>query len=62
MKLDRSAVMRDAHRRYRDGQRLGLDWTFSRCLTVAWTAHRLRQISPRRHYQPQPHGEYSYAS
>lgn len=38
--LDRSAVMRDAHRRYRDGKRLGLDWTFSQCLKTAWAAAR----------------------
>jgi len=40
---DRAAIMRDAHKRYRDGRRLGMGWTFSRCLTTAWAAARIRR-------------------
>gem|GEM_PF-4979817 len=40
---DRRAIMRDAHKRYRDGRRLGIDWTFARCLQTAWRAARIRQ-------------------
>ena len=43
-KPDRAAVMRDAHKRYRDGIRLGLGWSFSRCLSTAWVAERQRII------------------
>lgn len=42
-RLDRTAVMRDAHKRFRDGRRLGLGWTFSRCLRTAWAAARIRR-------------------
>jgi hypothetical protein len=45
MKLDRASVMRDAHRRYRDGKRLGLGWTFGQCLSTAWAAARLARDS-----------------
>lgn len=51
MTYDRSAVMRDAWGRFRDGKRLGLDWDFARCLRVAWTAAKLRREFPRREYQ-----------
>lgn len=40
---DRAAVMRDAHRRYRAGRRLGMGWTFGRCLSTAWAAEKLRR-------------------
>ncbi len=40
---DRAAIMRDAHRRYRDGQRLGLSWSFGRCLSTAWAAAKMRR-------------------
>jgi len=40
--IDRSAIMRDAHKRFRDGRRLGLDWTFGRCLSTAWAAAKAR--------------------
>ncbi|MGJ0509971.1 MAG: hypothetical protein ACR652_23155 [Methylocystis sp.] len=43
MKPDRRAIMLDAHRRFRDGQRLGLGWTFSQCLTTAWAAAKIRK-------------------
>lgn len=39
---DRAAVMRDAHKRFADGKRLSLGWTFSQCLKTAWAAARLR--------------------
>lgn len=39
---DRSAIMRDAHKRYRAGLRLGLEWTFGRCLSTAWAAAKAR--------------------
>lgn len=42
-RFDRAAVMRDAHRRYRDGRRLGLAWTFAQCLRTAWAAARLQR-------------------
>jgi hypothetical protein len=40
--LDRAALMRDAHKRFADGRRYGLDWSFSQCLKTAWEAARLR--------------------
>jgi hypothetical protein len=42
-KLDRAAVMRDAHLRYRQGLRLALGWTFAQCLSTAWAAAKIRQ-------------------
>jgi hypothetical protein len=42
MQLDRSAIMRDAHKRFRDGRRLGLGWSFGRCLSTAWAAAKAR--------------------
>lgn len=52
-RYDRAAVMKDAHKRYRDGKRLGLGWTFSQCLSTAWAAAkimraRLVEITPPR--------------
>jgi len=44
-KLDRSAVMRDAWKRFRDGKRLGLGWTFGQCLSTAWAAARERRAA-----------------
>ncbi|AZG79116.1 hypothetical protein IYY11_01165 [Methylocystis sp. H62] len=32
MTYDRTAIMRDAHKRFRDGKRLGLGWTFGAML------------------------------
>ncbi|QGM99961.1 hypothetical protein [Methylocystis parvus] len=46
-RYDRAAVMWDAHKRYRDGQRLGLDWSFGRCLSTAWKAAKMRRTWPR---------------
>jgi hypothetical protein len=50
--IDRSAVFKDAWRRYRDSQRLGFDWTFGRCLMVAWQAAKMSQRNPRHRYNP----------
>lgn len=41
MKLDRSLVMRRAHRDYRWWQRHGDPRTFAQCLSGAWKAARL---------------------
>ena len=43
-RYDRAGIMRDAHKRYRDGQRLGLGWTFGQCLSTAWQAARQRRV------------------
>jgi hypothetical protein len=43
MTYDRAAIMRDAHKRFRDGKRLGLGWTFGQCLSTAWRAARERR-------------------
>ncbi|WP_292529484.1 hypothetical protein [Methylocystis sp.] len=32
MTYDRAAIMRDTHKRFRDGKRLGVGWTFGQCL------------------------------
>ena len=61
MTIDRSELMKDAWRRFRDGQRLGLGWDFARCLRMAWTAAKLRAEFPRRHYQPTTFQGYAYA-
>jgi len=45
MRLDRSAIMKDAHRRYRDGKRLGLGWSFGQCLSTSWAAARIARDS-----------------
>jgi len=42
-RFDRAAVMRDAHKRFRDGRRLGLGWSWSQCLSTAWAAARMRR-------------------
>ncbi len=42
--FDRAAIMRDAHRQYRQMRRFG--WSWSRCLSFAWSkakAMRLRE-------------------
>lgn len=44
-KYDKAAVMRDAHRRFRDGRRLSLGWTFGQCLATAWAAARLSRAA-----------------
>jgi hypothetical protein len=43
MTYDRAAIMRDAHKRFRDGKRLGLGWSFGQCLATAWAAAKDRR-------------------
>jgi hypothetical protein len=52
MTYDRAAIMRDAHRRYRDGVRLNLGWSFAQCLRTAWIAAKLRKEFPPKKYNP----------
>jgi hypothetical protein len=40
---DRTAIMRGAHKRFRDGKRLGLDWTFGQCPSTGWAAAKERR-------------------
>jgi hypothetical protein len=48
-KIDKSAVLRDAHLRYRQGLRLQMGWSFAQCLRTAWAAaHQRRQASAHR--------------
>jgi hypothetical protein len=42
-KIDRREVMRDAHKRFKQGQRLNMGWDFARCLRTAWCAAKIRQ-------------------
>lgn len=37
-RYDRAANMRDAHKRYREGKRLRIGWSFGLCLSTAWQA------------------------
>jgi len=39
----RSAIMQDAHRRFRDGRRLSLGWSFAQCLSTSWQATRMQR-------------------
>ena len=43
-KLDRRAIMRDAHRQWRNSQRLGLGWSWSNCMSLAWEAAKGRRV------------------
>lgn len=43
--FDKAAIMRDAHRRFRDGRRLGLGWSFGQCLATAWAAARIARAA-----------------
>ncbi len=43
MTYDRTAIMRDAWKRFRDGQRLGLGWSFGRCFSTACLTAKLRR-------------------
>ncbi len=47
MTYDRAAIMRDAYKRFRDGKRLGLGWTFAQCLSTAWRAAKARKACAR---------------
>jgi hypothetical protein len=51
-RFNRAAIMRDAHKRWRDSKRLQLGWDFSRCLRQAWIAAKLRSEFPRQRYNP----------
>jgi hypothetical protein len=42
-RYDRAAIMRDAHKRMRDGRRLRLGWSFAQCLATAWAAARMQR-------------------
>lgn len=42
-RFDRAAIMRNAHKRYRDGNHLGMEWSFSQCLRTAWAAARMQR-------------------
>lgn len=42
-KFDRSAIMKDAHKRYRASVAEGRDLTFAYCLRVAWAIARMRR-------------------
>jgi len=43
-KLDRRAIMKDAHRQWRNSQRLGLGWTWAKCMSRAWEAAKGRRV------------------
>jgi hypothetical protein len=45
MTYDRRGIMKDAHKRFRDGKRLRLGWTFGQCLTTAWAAAKIRRAA-----------------
>jgi hypothetical protein len=46
--LDRRIlILADARKRYADGQRLGLGWTWAQCLKTAAAADRIRRNEPR---------------
>jgi hypothetical protein len=48
-KIDKSAVFKDAHLRYRQGLRLQMGWSFAQCLRTAWAAAHQRQQAPAPH-------------
>jgi hypothetical protein len=41
-KISRAAVMRDAHKRYQQGKRLRMGWTFGHCLSTSWQAAKMQ--------------------
>lgn len=43
--IHRAAIMRDAHKRFRDGRRLNLGWSFAECLATAWAAAKIRRAA-----------------
>ena len=57
-KIDRRAVMKDAHSRWNYARRKGwhLDsddrWTWARCLTLAWAAARQRRDEVAAYHTP----------
>jgi len=36
--------MRDAHRQWRQSQRLGLGWSWGKCISRAWEAAKGREV------------------
>ncbi len=48
MTYDRAEIMRNAHKRFRDGKRLGLGWTFGQSLATGWAAARAKRRSASR--------------
>jgi hypothetical protein len=44
--IDKSAVLKDAHLRYRQGPQLQMGWSFAQCLRTAWAAAHQRQQAP----------------
>ena len=46
--LDRAEILKDARKRFADGQRLGLGWTFAQCLKTAWAAARMKAAGTHR--------------
>ena len=45
-KFDRAAIMKNAHKRYREGIKEGRDLSFSYCLRVAWAIARMKRGDP----------------
>lgn len=43
-RYDRRAIMKDAHRQWRNSQRLDLGWTWSKCVSRAWEAAKGRRV------------------
>jgi hypothetical protein len=51
-RFNRSAIMKDAHRRFREANDIGLPMSFSRALQIAWYAAKYRRDNPRQYYNP----------
>jgi hypothetical protein len=45
--VSRRIILADARRRYADGQRLALGWTWAQCMKTAAAADRIRRAEPR---------------
>jgi hypothetical protein len=43
----RRVILEDARRRYADGQRLALGWSWAHCMKTAAAADRIRRAEPR---------------
>ncbi len=43
-RYDRRAIMKDAHRQWRSSQRLGLGWSWGKCVSRAWEAAKGRRV------------------
>ncbi len=42
--MTRAEILADARKRFADGQRLDLDWSWARCLATAHAAAKLRKV------------------